>query len=1841
MKSVRILALLFILFKGFTAQAQPGTPKFLSIGLPSNNERATAIYVKNDGSYYVGGLKNDSALVMYMSNTDTIIWAKTFKFAASACYVNYLSMSSDGSLIGTAYCYTSVSNGCCFKINAASGTFIWNNTFNGNNLYFVRIIEKNANEYICIGGEYPGVTPSVGVDAKNTTVSASTGNIISQSSCIGLASYNWLDDLEGATDMTNGNFYSTGRSYLQNLPAKMRSHLFKYNPQGNIIWSKYLHKNAAGTSRMYSRDMIMVGQTQMLILYISDEACAGACTDYFPGLLLADTSGTVIWDKVYNIPASNAEYVEKVNVMGNSIYISGYTNINGGNNNVYVLKTDMTGNVQNCRQFGSTVLNEKNFANNVCTAGDYKNGLFYFVYSAEGTNGFSDINIMKLDSTLNIPCYPSTALAATAITVTPYQTAYPTQPNNGPFTTTSNNTYITKLANACPSSALSRITHTINVAGVDTVLSVFSATATSYFWNNSATTHSLYVNSTQVDSVLVSSGCCPAMKHVFYVSVCDFSITITGTASICSGQSNTLTASGAFTYTWQPGGIISGSLAVSPNATTIYTVSGTNAAGCLKIKTFLQQVVPSPTLAISPGTPSICAGSSVTLIASGAASYTWQPGNTTMANLNVSPSSNTTYTLYGNNNSGCQASATTALIVAPLPTVSIAGSNTVCAGNNTTLTAGGAAFYTWQPGGASGPAIAVTPAATTIYTVTGTSAAGCTGQAAHAVNVAQPPAISFTSNGISCAALGSATVTATGIGPYSYTWNPTAQTGPIATNLYPNTYTLSVKNNSTGCTYTTTTTFTSAITGTVSSGGALCNGVNSATTSITLSGGSGAYTYSWTNVSGPQTFSVATNLNAGIHSVTVTDALTFCSLTTTFQVTQPTPLVLAVSASTPNACTGTSVVLTATNSGGTPGYTYTWTAGPSTSTHIVSTVTGGSYVYTVTSRDVNNCVITDTISINFLTTPTLAVSNTTACFGATATLIASGANTYTWYPANVSGSAYNAAPAVTTGYTVTGASAGCTSSATATVIVNQPPLLSFNKTAITCASLGSATVSASGGIGPFSYSWSPTAQTNSVATGLYPETYTISVLDNGTGCTSISTTTFVSPVPFTGTLSSTSSITCNGVGSGTAAITLSGGSGTQSYLWDNQPGAAQTTAIATSLYDGVHTVTVTDALTFCKVIQSFTITSPPALILNVTASSPTACTTSTITLTAFASGGTPLTPGPAYNYSWLPGPATAINAVSFITAGAHIYTITSNDSFNCAVTKTISVSFVTTPTVSVSNASICLNVTATLTASGAAGYSWLPGGTFGSTHNVSPAVNTTYTVTGNSAGCVASATAFVTVYPLPVPAIATSPTVCSGQNISLSGSGSGTYIWSGPGGFSSVLQNPVINSVNNTNTGTYHLLVTSANNCTASTSSAIAVLNGPPITVSSASVCIGEAASLHASGGTNYQWSGPSGFLSTQPDIFIPIVNASLAGNYTVIVTNTINACPTLSVVPLVGYPYPLPNPTITAKPTACINAKVSLAGSGGDTYAWHGPAGFASQNQNATLNVSGLNMSGIYTLSVKNNSNCAASATVMITVYPQPKGTLYSNKLQFCVPACSDFKFKPAVNIAPVTGHTFQVNGQNFADTSLNYCFKNAGNYIVNVSYKDSNACVNTASLLINAFDKPSADFDFFPASPIAKSDNVLFTNASTGAAQISWYWFFDNLEDTVKAKSAYHTFENTGDYPVAMIVKNKWGCADTMVKVLNIGEEFSLYVPNAFTPNGDNINDTFQPKGVGITNYNLQVFDRWGEKLFDTKDFYTGWDGSFKGKSCTDDIYIWKINVEMPGGKARMLNGYVNLIR
>ncbi len=574
--------------------------------------------------------------------------------------------------------------------------------------------------------------------------------------------------------------------------------------------------------------------------------------------------------------------------------------------------------------------------------------------------------------------------------------------------------------------------------------------------------------------------------------------TITASASptiICQGGTSTLTANGAITYTWQPGSLSGNTVAVSPLTTTSYTVSGTNILGCSSSRT-VQLVVNNPTINVSPLSNTICSGQSATISASGASSYTWNPGAFTTSSIVVSPTVNTTYTLMSINGA-CTSTNTVPISVSPTPTILTAPINpTICNGSSTTLTASGGVTYTWMPIAVTGSMIVVSPTGTMNYTVTGSSAFGCTNTNVATVIVNPSPTVTAIGNPTSICGGSGASVTLTANGANTYTWFPGSLTGsnvivtPTSTTIYTVTGT-----NGFNCTNTRTVSVLVSPTLTitvVASPTNICNGSSSTLTA------NGATTYTWMPGALTGTAVVVSPTATTIYTVTGTSGT--CNSTRTFTLVVLTRPNISITAIPPVICNGGSGILLALGA-----TNYTWSPGSSVGNTLVITPSVTT-TYTVTGTNVAGCTNTTVTTITVNPTPTIAVvaSSNTLCSGNSVTLTSSGALNYLCLPGAQTGPVIVVSPTVNTTYTITGINAsGCTDTETVSITIIAGPTINATSSSTLLCDGVTFSLSASGAT---NYTWMPvnligsnivTTATNSI------NTYT--VLGESGGCTNATT----------------------------------------------------------------------------------------------------------------------------------------------------------------------------------------------------------------------------------------------------------------------------------------------------------------------------------------------------------------------------------------------------------------------------------------------------------------------------------------------------------------------------------------------------------------------------------------------------------------------------------------------------------------------------------------------------------------------------------------------------------------
>ncbi len=571
--------------------------------------------------------------------------------------------------------------------------------------------------------------------------------------------------------------------------------------------------------------------------------------------------------------------------------------------------------------------------------------------------------------------------------------------------------------------------------------------------------------------------------------------TVTVTAStlkLCSGDFDTLKASGATIYTWSPSTYLSsttGSTVISDPWTSAsypytYTVTGTY-AGCTASATITFTVSATPSVTVTAAPSTICLGKSSTLTATGANfSYFWSTGSTSSSTI-VNPSGTTTYTVTGTNTYGCKGTAKTTVTVNDSVTVTTTPTNITCNGMcngkataSILLGSGSPYTYSWAPTGeTTDPATNLCPGN---YTVFVRSKTGCIGFAT--ANITEPPQLtahvsSFTDVACNGGTSGSATVLAAGgTSPYTFSWTPSGGSGSTASGLAAGNYTCTVTDKN-GCTATATISINQPALLNYTSGPSniTCYGNKGAAGVNVSGGGTPPYTYFWAS---GRTSDTLDNIVPGTYTCTITDANS-CITTVTVTVIGPTsPLSVSIGSSINVQCNGTNKGAANVNvTGGTTPYSYNWTpagGGGSTATNLFA----GAYTCTVT--DNNGCSGTATVNITQPPAVTVNNDNTIICPLGTATLTATGGGgvspyTYSWSTGQTNTSIIVSPPTSTT-YTVTVTDKNGCAGQMPDIVSIDPPLTEIGVSASSLTVCAGQSVNLSdnisGGFGTINYAWS-------------------------------------------------------------------------------------------------------------------------------------------------------------------------------------------------------------------------------------------------------------------------------------------------------------------------------------------------------------------------------------------------------------------------------------------------------------------------------------------------------------------------------------------------------------------------------------------------------------------------------------------------------------------------------------------------------------------------------------------------------------------------------------------------
>lgn len=946
---------------------------------------------------------------------------------------------------------------------------------------------------------------------------------------------------------------------------------------------------------------------------------------------------------------------------------------------------------------------------------------------------------------------------------------------------------------------------------------------------------------------------------------------------------------GPFTYRWNTGATTQSIVGI-PSGT--YSVTITDANGCTATATGTVANPPTINLTTTVVNPS-CGGSngSATATATGGRppfTYRWSNNQVgqTVTGLGVG-----TYFVTATDSKGCNKVGSVVVTSNAGFTISITPTDASCAASNGSARAnvtGGTApiRYLWSNGSTNQT---INNLGAGNYTVTVTDNSGCAVSATTTINAVGSLAILLTSTNAACG-IANGTVTATptsGTAPFRYLWSTGATTSTIAT-LAAGTYSVTVT-DANGCTASgqKSITQTTSFDVNLDVRNIVCNGQTNGQISAMVMGGSAPYTYRWSNGG---TVAVIANLGVATYTVTVTDQ-SGCTAIKSASITQPNA-VTATIAATMTSCGTANGTATVTAGGGTPGYTYLWT-----NASTAASISGlGAGAYTVTVTDSRGCTATATTNITASTTLDASGTVTNArCNGGNTGGIAltvtgaTGTVTYTWNTGATTPSVSN----LTAGnYSVTiNDSRNC--SVVKQFSVGQPNALvaSISGTTTACGlSNGTATASASGGTGGYTFRWS-TGATTAAITGLATGTYIVTATDANL-CTASSSITINASTALSVNVTTTA-VRCNGASTGAAVATPSGGTQPYTYSWNNGTTVVSTVANPSGLLAGNYLLTVNDAVG-CSVSQVVTIAQPTAISIFLDVRDAVCSSTSGSVLnTSSVTGGTV-----PYTYLWSNGATTL--ALSNLSAGT--YTLTVTDGNGCTRVTSTTVNFIAPPTVTLNPTNVLCNggSTGAITAVPTGGtapysYAWNNSATNSTITGLTAA---TYTVTvTDSRGCTAIRSATLSQpNAISISQVVTNATCTTAGSIAATatgGTGTLTYAWS---------NGQTTATITGLAAGTYGLTVTDANGCRATASYTITTNTSPNFSCS-----VTQTKSITYEGGADgearvtttngvapftYRWQNAGGTQTTQTAVFLR------AGLASVTVTD-VNGCTSICSITL------------------------------------------------------------------------------------------------------------------------------------------------------------------------------------------------------------------------------------------------------------------------------------------------------------------------------------------------------
>ncbi len=583
---------------------------------------------------------------------------------------------------------------------------------------------------------------------------------------------------------------------------------------------------------------------------------------------------------------------------------------------------------------------------------------------------------------------------------------------------------------------------------------------------------------------------------------------------------------------------------------------------------------------------------------------------------------------------------------------------------------------------------------------------------------------------------------------------------------------------------------------------------------------------------------------------------------------------------------------------------------------------------------------------------------------------------------------------------------------------------------------------------------------------------------------------------------------------------------------------------------------------------------------------------------------------------------------TFSTIGTYTITLSVQSVNGCTDITTNIITVVSNPLASAGpDATICLNSSVILNANGGILFNWSPSiGLNDSTifnPIASPISNTTYSlIVTDLNGCTATDNIIVNVLSLPIVTANPDTTVCPGQSVQIQANGAITYTWSPLNGLNNGgISNPTCITTVPTS---YVVTGSDANGCTNNATITISLF---PSAIANAgtdtSICIGNSVQLNGTGGISYNWS-PSTDLDSATS-YNPISTPVASSTYTLIITDSNGCTATDNVIVTVN---PLPIVDAGADVQICFQSSTVLSASGAFQYLWSSSLTLSSST-GATISAAPDTLT-TYTVIGTDVNGCIALDSVSVFVLPELNAIAGNGGdicrggvLQLNVSGGNQYVWTPANSLDnPFASNPFASPQQTTTYT---------------VIISDGLCDADTLNIVVNVNESPycnaGQDFEIPVGTEIQLGGEV--------ALGTTYSWSppeglscIDCLTPTVIA-----TVNTT--YTLTTTSSNGCKSEDEMIIIVACPSDL-LFVPNAFTPNGDNKNEIFRVRAIGIKELKyFNVFNRWGQLVWQTSDITQGWDGTFLGSKVPPGVYVYYLQAVCSGGQNISKQGNITVLR